>query len=142
METSPERMTYANYLKKSRHPRMDTRRRAKIFLPFNALEGLCEELTREEKVPSPRRCLSEDERELLDEVLFGLEVGMRIRVTYYSAGSSGTASVRTSSAEQGGYRTKTGKLTRIDRDRRFLQVVEAQIPFRDIYRIEQASGSN
>ena len=52
---------------------MDTGRRAKIFAPFDALKWFDERITAKETIYTDRRILSQNEREILDERIRGLE---------------------------------------------------------------------
>ena len=60
--------------------------RAKQFIPFSALKGLDEELTRAEKVLCQKRELLEDEAEELNRKLTDIEAGSRIEIEYYRMG--------------------------------------------------------
>jgi hypothetical protein len=113
---------------------MDLSRRAKIFLPFNALEGLCEELNKKEKISSPRRILSEDEKDALDETFSRLEPGQMVRISYYSVTVQ-------DGVKCAGYASLKGRLTKIDLDHRALEVIRTVIPIRDISRIELVDKS-
>lgn len=58
-------------------------RRAKQFQPFDALRGLKEAIAAKEKVPTPRRYLSDDRIAEIDKLLNSLRKGQIITVVYY-----------------------------------------------------------
>ena len=58
-------------------------RRAKQFQPFDALRGLKEAIAAKEKVPTPRRYLSEDSIAEIDKILSSLRKGQIVTVVYY-----------------------------------------------------------
>lgn len=94
--------------------------RAKQFLPFSALNGLEERLTRQEFVPEERRLLGEDAQAELDTALRELRAGDIVTVTYYQGRQ---------------YRDLTGPAKRLDPIHRTLSVGEAIIPLADLYAV-------
>ena len=62
---------------------MPRSRRAKQFQPFDALRGLKEAIAAKEKVPTPRRHLSEDSIAEIDKALNSLRKGQIVTVVYY-----------------------------------------------------------
>ena len=62
---------------------MPTAMRAKQFAPFQALNGLYEALAEREKQVVPRKELSEDMIEELNQKLCSLEKGQLVTVVYY-----------------------------------------------------------
>lgn len=62
---------------------MPRSRRAKQFQPFDALRGLKEAIAAKEKVPTPRRHLSEESIAEIDKVLNSLRKGQVVTVVYY-----------------------------------------------------------
>ena len=64
---------------------MPRSRRAKQFQPFDALRGLKEAIAAKEKVPTPRRYLSEDAIAEIDKALNSLRKGQVVTVVYYGA---------------------------------------------------------
>lgn len=62
---------------------MPRSRRAKQFQPFDALRGLKEAIAAKEKVPTPRRYLSEDRIAEIDKLLCSLRKGQIVTVVYY-----------------------------------------------------------
>ncbi len=69
--------------KKTVRAPMPRARRAKQFMPFDALRGLKEAIAAKEKVVEPRRYLSEDAIAEINETLCGLQKGQIITVVYY-----------------------------------------------------------
>ena len=65
-----DRVTWTNYDRQNHRPHMDKSNRAKIFLPFNALEGLYETLEEKELKNEDRIELSDDEAQLLNYIEF------------------------------------------------------------------------
>ena len=101
----------------SNRPKMDRAQRAKQFMPFAALKGYEETLRQKEKITIPPIELSEEVLALLDEQAKQLNPGSMITVTYYANGE---------------YIQKTGLLSRMDMECRFLQIVDIKIPFDNI----------
>lgn len=101
----------------SNRPKMDRAQRAKQFMPFAALKGYEEALRQKEKIIIPPIELSEDVLALLDEQAKQLEIGSMVTVTYYANGE---------------YLQKTGLLSRMDMECRFLQIIDIKIPFDNI----------
>ena len=62
---------------------MPRSRRAKQFQPFDALRGLKEAIAAKEKVPTPRRHLSEESIAEIDKALNSLRKGQTVTVVYY-----------------------------------------------------------
>lgn len=91
--------------------------RAHIFQSFDALKGLRELLKAQEVIKVPFKSLSEDELERLDYAMRKLEPGMMVSVIYYHEGS---------------YYKITGRLAKINRDTRFLQIVKTRLNFNNI----------
>ena len=58
-------------------------RRAKQFQPFDALRGLKEAIAAKEKIPTPKRHLSEDSIAEIDKILNSLRKGQLVTVVYY-----------------------------------------------------------
>ena len=124
-----DRVTWENYERRNHRPHMDRSLRAKIFLPFNALEGLYETLEKKETRGRRRVELSQDEAELLNEKLLELKTGDLVTVTYYRID-------RTEEGPVGDYQTEHGMLTGIRRDLMTLRVRNTVIPIRDICSVE------
>lgn len=62
---------------------MPPSRRAKQFAPFDALKGLKEAIARKERIPTPRRILSEDAIAEINAQLTSLKPGNIATVVYY-----------------------------------------------------------
>ena len=62
---------------------MPRSRRAKQFMPFDALTGLREAIAAKERVTEPRRYLSEDAIAEINETLNGLRKGQVVTIVYY-----------------------------------------------------------
>lgn len=125
-----DRVTWVNYDKKNHRPHMDKSNRAKIFLPFNALEGLYETLEEKETESKERIVLSEDEAQLLNEKLMDLKKGDYVTVTYYDLR-------QTDSGYVGTYLTESGILTGISTELKTLRVRNTVIPIPDIYSVKK-----
>jgi len=97
---------------------MSREERAKQFMPFAALKGYPEALRKKEIQVVARIELSDDQRELLDQKLRQIRVKDVITVTYY---------------ENSIYIKKTGMISKIDEDAKFLKIVNTKIPFENIY---------
>ena len=57
--------------------------RAKLFLPFDALKGLQQELRKQEKIKEDKLILSDDVNDNLNEVFNNLVAGDNVLVKYY-----------------------------------------------------------
>ena len=95
--------------------------RAKQFLPFEALNGLKEELRRREIQYIEKKELSEEKREELQETLQELSPGEHIIVTYYNNGQ---------------YNRLRGRMIYLNPLKRTLNVSKIEIPLKDIYNID------
>ncbi len=62
---------------------MPRSRRAKQFMPFDALRGLKEAIAAKERITMPRRYLSEDAISEINKVLISIHKGSLITVVYY-----------------------------------------------------------
>ena len=62
---------------------MPRSRRAKQFMPFDALTGLREAIAAKERVTETRRYLSEDAIAEINETLNGLRKGQVVTIVYY-----------------------------------------------------------
>lgn len=100
---------------------MDRAHRAKQFAPFAALCGYEEALRRKERITVPRAELSEDMLDELDNLMNSLAVGDMISIIYY---------------DDSEYIRKTGMITRIDKSARIIRIVNTDIAFFNIYRID------
>lgn len=98
---------------------MPRSRRAKQFMPFDALRGLREAIAAKERVVEPRRYPSEDAIAEINEILLGLHKGQIITVVYYGI------------YEQL-YLQLTGPVTKVDSYCQNLQVGNITIDFPEI----------
>ena len=101
---------------------MPRSRRAKQFMPFDALTGLREAIAAKERVIEPRRSPSEDAIAEINETLVSLHKGEVITITYYGI------------YEQA-YKQLTGPVTRIDSYWNSLQLGDISIEFSEIFDI-------
>lgn len=95
--------------------------RAQIFQSFDALKGFREILKEQEKIIVPKRILSEDDLIELDYKIKQVKVGMMIKVVYY---------------DNGQYIQQDGKVSKINFETRFLQIVKTKINLMDIIEID------
>lgn len=95
--------------------------RAKQFMPFAALKGLPEALSKKEKIIVPKIELSPEMAEELDYKMHRLKRGQMAVVVYFCNDE---------------YLKVSGMVARIDETSRLLQIVNTKIPFDDILDIE------
>ncbi|MGN0037516.1 MAG: hypothetical protein ACI36Y_00050 [Coriobacteriales bacterium] len=95
--------------------------RARQFMPFMALKGYYELCRQQERCPSPRRELTEEEAQRLSRVAVSLSKGDMVRVTFY---------------DQDAYVTRQGVLAELVPELRYLRLVRQRIDFGDILSIE------
>lgn len=95
--------------------------RAKQFLPFDSLRGYYDLVRKVEKVITPRKFLSQEELDKLSSIISKVKKGMIIKVTYY---------------QTDGYVTLEGMISNIDIVYKKITIVETQINFKDIFKIE------
>ena len=129
-----DRVTWTNYDKQNHRSHMDKSSRAKIFLPFNALEGLYETLEEKELKNEDRIELSDDEAQLLNEKLLSLKNGDFVTVTYY-------AFRLTPRGRIGTYITQSGLLTGISYELKTLRVRNTAVPIADILSIDKRTDA-
>ncbi len=99
-------------------PRTD---RASQFMPFAALKGFEEALREKERIEVEKVILSEEALDFLDYQLSLLKVGDMVSITYYDLGV---------------YVKKTGLISKIKKDARYLTVVTTDISFDNIREIQ------
>ena len=99
---------------------MPRSKRAKQFQPFDALVGLREAIAAKERVPTPRRYLSEDAIAEINKILNSLQKGQLVTVIYYGE------------YEQD-YLQLTGPVFKVDPDWHSLQIESISIDFSEIY---------
>lgn len=123
-----------------RHPPMDRGKRAKLFAPFDALDGYSESIAGKDAAYTDRLCPDERDREEINRrltILRGLTFNsrlaranrVRVAVTRYvpcTDEESFACGVR------GRYETVVGTVRRVDPERGVLLVDASAIPFEDI----------
>lgn len=95
--------------------------RARQFLPFAALRGYYDLVRERERVPTPRRELTEEEARELDAVLARVGRGSLVRATYYDGEA---------------YVTCEGLVSQKDEILRDLWVVRTKIPLAALQSLE------
>ena len=101
---------------------MPRSRRAKQFMPFDALTGLREAIAAKERVIEPRRYPSEDAIAEINEKLLDLHKGQIITVVYYG------------DYEQR-YLQLTGPVIKVDPYWHSIQIENITIDFSEIYEL-------
>lgn len=100
--------------------------RAKIFAPFSALKGLSEALTAKEKIHVPKVLLTESASEELDQKLHLIKLGDNVTIIYYHLDEH----------NKGEYLQVSGKISKIDYNRRMLIIVDTKICMNNIREIK------
>lgn len=100
---------------------MPRQQRAYIFQAFDALKGFRELLNEKERIVVEKRELSEDDLEMLDQKIHEVQQGDIIKIIYY---------------DRKEYIQKTGMLTKIDLEVRYIQIVKEKIDLDRIVEIE------
>lgn len=101
--------------------------RAKIFMPFDALKGFREALSRKERVVVPKCELSEEACEELDQALRRLRKNDFVTAVYY---------------ENGEYVSCTGMVSALDAAREILRIVHRDIPFDALRELREHSETS
>lgn len=132
-----------------RHPKMDVRKRAKIFAPFDALRGFSEAVAAKDIIYEAKRKLNEEDMAELNRrlnILWRLtyqgrlvrQNPVRVMVTYYVLCADPNSEAY---GVLGQYRTLTGICRKVDPyQSRSLWVGDIKVPLRDIYQIEDEKG--
>lgn len=107
--------------RKPRAP-MPASRRAKQFMPFDALRGLKEAIAAKEKRSEPRRELTDYMKEQIGKTLSELHKGQQVTVVYYGSLEQETLQV-------------TGTVVKVDPYWQTLQINKIAIDFSEIYEI-------
>ena len=105
------------------HAKMSHLDRAKQFSPFAALKGYETVLRVKEKVLVPRIELSEEAQAELDRKLHMIAKGDLVTVIYFH---------RFASSDVGEYLQITGRVSRLEPERRILQIANTTISINDI----------
>lgn len=98
---------------------MPRSRRAKQFQPFDALVGLREAIAAKERVPTPRRYLTDDRIAEINKSLNDLRKGQLVTVVYYGV-------------YEEDYLQITGPVTKVDPYWHSLQIGNIAIDFSEI----------
>ena len=108
----------------NRKPRvpMPASRRAKQFMPFDALRGLKEAIAAKEKIPIPKKELAEDMVREINSILVDLRKGQNVTVVYYND-------------YEEEYHQLTGAVEKVDAYWRLLQIGNIAIDFEEISEI-------
>lgn len=103
---------------------MTQQERAKLFMPFDAMKGLKEELRkREERHTRISKIeLSEESLDEISEVLMSIDIDAEVSVKHYRGGH---------------YWITTGQVQKIDFVYKFLLISDEKIRFDDIYSIDK-----
>lgn len=100
---------------------MDKVQRAHIFSAFDALKVFRELLKEQERVIVPKRMLSEDDFEILNQKIHAVEKGMMITLVYF---------------DNGDYIEQTGRVSKLSFDENYIQIVKSKIPLKSIVDIQ------
>lgn len=106
----------------SRREKMDRENRAKQFMPFDALKGLREALAEKERILVPKRELSEEQKEELDQRLKQIQNQDMITLEFFQSGE---------------YVRITGMVCRIQETSRLLEIANTKIAFDDISELKK-----
>lgn len=102
--------------------KMPISERAKQFAPFSALKGFEKAIADKEKIRVPKKELSSDRIEEINNTLKNITPGSILTVIYYSN-------------KDENYIQLTGALSKTDEKKGILQIINTEIPFEDIYDI-------
>ncbi len=100
---------------------MPRENRAKQFMPFAALRGLAEALREAERETVPRAELCEEEAEALNCKLLRLQRGQTVSVVWH---------------REGAYAAVSGAVSRLDMERRVMEVAGERICFDELREVE------
>lgn len=92
-------------------------KRAKIFMPFDALKGFREAIKEKEKIVVEKKELTEDDYNKLNEAFLKIKKGSIIRVIYYSKEE---------------YLEYTGMVSEVNESARYIKIVKEKISLDDI----------
>lgn len=91
---------------------MSRQQRAYIFQAFDALKGFQELLREKERIIVEKRELSEDDLEILNRKIHQIQKGDMLQIVYY---------------DEKEYVQKTGIISKIDFDKKYIQMVKEKI---------------
>ena len=101
---------------------MPPSRRAKQFVPFDALKGLKEAIAAKEKISTPKKELAEDMIREINSILVDLRKGQNVTVVYYNG-------------YEEEYLQLTGEVEKVDAYWKLLQIGNVAIDFEEISEI-------
>ncbi|MBE6138100.1 MAG: hypothetical protein E7176_06885 [Erysipelotrichaceae bacterium] len=96
-------------------------KRAKQFMPFDALTGYFELINEAEKLEINKRELTPDEEYKLNRVFLELKKGMVVHIVYY---------------DKDAYYSKEGIISNINIELKYITIVKTRILFENILDIE------
>lgn len=96
-------------------------KRAKQFMPFDALTGYFELINEAEKLEINKRELTPDEEYKLNRVFLELKKGMVVHIVYY---------------DKDAYYSKDGIISNINMELKYITIVKTRILFENILDIE------
>lgn len=130
-------LVYPDQKKNNRkHPPMDIRDRAKLFLPFAALKGYDEAIQEKQKIYAYNKELSEDEKQFLSmqlaQIKRELETGNRpdAKITYFEPNPKYTDG-------RGEFKELSGSVCKVNETGNMLEIAGERIPFSLITDISQ-----
>lgn len=103
--------------------KMELNKRAKIFMPYDALKGFRELLNEASSYKVEKKILTKDSLEELDYKLKEIQIGMLVEILYYNEKLKKEEVVR-------------GVLSKIDYINKQLVIVKQKIDVRSIYKID------
>lgn len=95
--------------------------RAKQFMPFAALRGFDGVILEKEKIKKKKIELSEEETEMLNNVLKNIKKGVLVKITYYDVD---------------GYITEEGIVSEVNFDLKYLKIIKKRVEFNDLYKLQ------
>ena len=100
---------------------MSDSKRAKIFMPFDALKGFKEAIKEKEKIVVKKKDLTEDDYQLLNLEFQKIKKGSIIKVIYYFKDE---------------YLETTGMVSEVNESARYIKIVKNKINLDDILSIK------
>lgn len=99
---------------------MSDLKRAKLFMPFDALKGFKEAIKEKERIVVPKKEMTEDDYNLLNEAFQKIKKGSIVKVIYY---------------QMDDYIEYTGMVSDVNESSRYIKVVKEKIKFENILSI-------
>lgn len=100
---------------------MSDSKRAKIFMPFDALKGFKEAIKEKERIVVPKKEMTEDDYNELNLAFQSIKKGTMVKVIYYQIDE---------------YVEFTGLVSEVNELSRYIKVVKEKISFEDIVSIK------